>query len=169
MEPTYLILGQIIQTRGLQGEVKVFLQTDFPLLRFKKGHSVYYQTSEGMKPLKVSSFHVIGDLGFVKFVGYPTIESVTPLLKQAVYGIKEAITLKKNHFYYDDLLSCHIIDTANHTIGRVSKIENYAGRTVLRIQREKLKDVLVPFLDVFIKDVNLDKKIITIAFIEGML
>jgi 16S rRNA processing protein RimM len=169
MEPTYLILGQIIQTRGLQGEVKVFLQTDFPLIRFKKANVVYYQTPEGMTPLKVASFNFIGDLGLLKFVGYPTIESVTPLIKQTLYGIKEAITLKKNHFFHDDLLGCTVTNTDQQIIGQVHKVENYAGRTVLRIKRETHKDVLVPFLDVFIRDVNLVTKTITIVFLEGML
>jgi ribosomal 30S subunit maturation factor RimM len=35
--------------------------------------------------------------------------------------------------------------------------------------RQDKSDVLIPFIDVFIKKVNTEKKIITVSLIEGML
>jgi ribosomal 30S subunit maturation factor RimM len=62
-----------------------------------------------------------------------------------------------------------IEDEQGLTLGKVIAIDRIANRINLRMDRKPLSDVLIPFIDVFIKNVNTEKKIITVSLIEGML
>ena len=56
-----------------------------------------------------------------------------------------------------------------NSIGKVKKVESYASYDTLRIERENNKDVLVPFVKAFIKEVNIEERKITINVIDGLL
>ena len=54
-------------------------------------------------------------------------------------------------------------------LGKVIAIDRIGNRINLRMSRSPQADVLIPFIDVFIKNVNTEKKVITVTLIEGML
>jgi ribosomal 30S subunit maturation factor RimM len=62
-----------------------------------------------------------------------------------------------------------IEDELSQSLGRVIAIDRIANRINLRMGRQDKPDVLIPFIDVFIKKVNIEKKTITVSLIEGML
>ena len=73
-------------------------------------------------------------------------------------------------YFYADLVGCTIVNaTTSLRVGTVKVVENYNGKNLLRMQRDNDKDVLIPFIEPFVQDVNLVNKIITIQFLEGML
>lgn len=163
-----LTIGKIINVRGLQGEVKVASLTDFALLRYRKGNTVYLD-EHGDKPLVVKSHHQAKGFDYVQFEGYPTIESVTPLIQQFLYAEKSAIRLSQHTYFHRDLEGCKLVDEQGTTLGKVDKVETYGTRTLLRMKRVEKADVLIPFIAPFILRVNLEQKEITVALIEGML
>jgi ribosomal 30S subunit maturation factor RimM len=57
----------------------------------------------------------------------------------------------------------------SQVLGQVIAIDRIGNRINLRMGRQGKPDVLIPFIDVFIKQVNMDKKMITVTLIEGML
>lgn len=166
----FLTIGKIVNTRGLVGEVKILSLTDFSPLRYKKGKTVYLELNGTYVPLTVVSYHANGRMDYVRFEGYDTVESVTPWKDAYVYAPKEDITLKKGMYFYADLVGCTIVNaTTSLRVGTVKVVENYNGKNLLRMQRDNDKDVLIPFIEPFVQDVNLVNKIITIQFLEGML
>ena len=64
---------------------------------------------------------------------------------------------------------CNVYDEEDNLIGKVKDIEEYASYQTLRISRNKDKDVLVPFVKAFIKNVDLENKKIVIHVLEGLL
>lgn len=166
----FLTIGKIVNVRGLKGEVKLQSLTDFASLRYQKGKTVYLEFQNQMIPLIVASHHAVGNLDFVQFVGYTTVESVTPWINAYLYAEKEAIPLKKGQYFFDDLLHCSIINASSSLQeGVVGKVETYNGKNLLRMVREGKGDVLIPFISPFIQSVDLENKTIQVQFLEGML
>ena len=68
-----------------------------------------------------------------------------------------------------DLLGLTVKDEEGNIIGTVLDVEETLGaQKNLRIRTEK-KEVLVPYVPAFVKEVNLESEIIVIHVVEGLL
>lgn len=165
----YLTIGRIIKTIGLKGEVKVYPSTHFRGSRFKKGNHVFIldENNQIIKELVIKTHRINGECDNLIFEGIDTIEEAEKILKYDLNVIKDRKLLKNGEYFYDDLLNCDVYFDNNTLIGKVKKIEEYSSYVTLRIKTDK-KDVLVPFVKAFIKEVDLENKTIIINFIKGL-
>ncbi len=166
----YLKLGTILKTRGLKGQVKVYSTTEFALDRYKKGNNVILKNNETneIKEFEIESFSSDGQFDYLTFKGYNTIESITPFLKYDILIIKEENPLPKNMYYHQDLINCEVYSD-NSLIGKVIEVEEYTSKKSLRILLNNNKTLLLPFIKVFIKKVDIDNKRIDVNLIKGMI
>ena len=76
---------------------------------------------------------------------------------------------ESDDIYYDDLIGCSVYDGDKY-IGKVTDIMEVPQGEILCIDNEeKGKESLVPYVDEFIIDVDIDEKKIIIKSIEGLL
>jgi 16S rRNA processing protein RimM len=169
MDKPKLTIGKIINVRGLQGELKIASLTDFPTLRYRKGNTVYLEKNGEYIPLTVKDAHHQPGIDYVQFQHYLDINLVKDWMNLYLYADKENIRLKPGNFFYEDLMGLTIENEQGQALGQVIAINRIGNRINLRMGRQEQSDVLIPFIDVFIKQVNMDKKIITVSLIEGML
>ncbi len=168
---SYLKLGTILKTRGLKGQVKVFSTSDFSQIRYKKGKKVYILNpldEKETKEVEVLDYSSDGQFDYVTFKGYENIDAVTPFLKKDIAIIKEEHPLENGYYYHDDLERCAVYSN-NELIGYVKNIEDFNGRKSLRITLNNEKEFLLPFIDVFVKSINIEEKRIDVELIKGML
>ncbi len=162
-------LGQIINVVGLQGEVKLKSLTHFSALRYKKRASIFLEISGSMV-----LYHVLRhrhQQGF-DFVVFEEINSRTEAEKlKGVYAFanKEEIHLDENSFFYSDLVGCKVFSTSNQPIGEVIRIEEHGMQAHLRINHDNKSSILIPFLHVFVKHVDIQQKTIQVDIWDGML
>ena len=164
----YLTIGKIVQTRGLQGEVKIFSQTSFPMIRYKIGNTVFVETKQGYIPLVVQQYRRFQQFDLVVFKDYNTIEKAETLAGLYVFAEKEALPLNKGTFFFADLIGCVVFQNGIQ-IGVVEKVEDQSAQTLLRVNRDPLPNLLIPFIKPFIKEVDIAKKSIDVVLVEGML
>lgn len=170
MNSPLLTIGKIINTRGLQGEVKIASLTDFPFLRYRKGNTVYLEQGQSMIPLVVKQAHHQPGFDFVQFHNFSDINLVKNWMNLFLYAPKEDIRLKVGHYFYEDLVGLTIIDDIHGPIGDVIKVESIAQRLNLRVKLFTGERTLqIPFVDAFIQSVSLKEKKIHVHLIEGML
>lgn len=168
----FLKIGTISKTHGLKGEVKVYSSTSFAKQRYKKGNKVYIEDNGEYKEFTVRSFHNIDPLfDCVAFEELPTINDVEKYLKKDLYAVKEEMNLSKSTFFYCDLENCSIIDSKNNVVGIVVKVEEFPAQLTLKCKKISSDSdfFYVPFIDYFIKNVDISEKKITIKEIEGLL
>lgn len=166
----YLSVGKIVRTIGLKGEVKIYPTTHFRDSRFKKGSHLFILDNNNnvLRELSVKVHKVNGDCDNLIFNEISSIEEAQTIAGQYLNVIKDNSFLKKDQYFYSDLVGLEAyFDNGDH-IGKVIKIEEYNKYATLRIKTSS-KDVLVPFINAFIGDVDLENKKITIKFIEGLL
>ncbi len=166
----YLKLGTIIKTRGLNGNVKIYSTSDFAYSRYQKGNKVFLRNNEdnSIKEFEVLDYSTDGNFDYVTFKGYESIEAISPFLKHDVLIIKEEHPLEDGFYYHDDLKSCAIYED-NKKIAEVISIEEYSSYKSLRIKfLHNNKEFLLPFIETFIKKIDIENRRIDVSLIEGM-
>lgn len=166
----FLSLGVILKTRGLKGEVKVKSTTDFASTRYKKNAKVflYDEKSEQTVEAHIRSHTSSQGFDYLSFTEFPSIEAIDPFVKWKIVVDKdEQKPLAKDTYYFCDLVDCEVFDRKTGRIGKVIRVESYASYETLRIKTEG-KDLLLPFVKAFIKEVDIDEKRIVCELIEGM-
>lgn len=167
----WIKIGKIINTHGIKGELKIESWSDFDQDRYQKGNTIYVLHEETPAPFTVQSFRKHGGFSLVSFAEIKDINEAEKYKNDEVM-IEESARkeLTDGHYYRNEIEGLDAFDENGSRIGVVTAVEETKGaQNNLRIQRENQEDALVPFVPLFIKDVDLEKKKITIHVIEGLL
>ncbi len=166
----YLLVGTIVKTVGLKGEVRIYPTTHFRDSRFKVGNHVLLMNEDGevWKSLTIKKHVKNGPMDQVIFEEISSIEEAQLFLKKDLYVEKDRSFLKKDTFFFDDLIGCEVFFYKGKFIGKVVKVEEYSSYATLRVRTELDTYVLIPFVNAFIKEVDLDCKKIFVNYIEGL-
>ena len=164
----YVTIGKILNTFGIKGELKVDVYTDFPEDRFKKGSVVYI--GEEYLPFKVLTYREHKGFMLLLLEDNEDINLVEKFKGMYLYKSKDDIKpLENGEYYFSDLkdLDVYIDDKK---IGKVLRVEEGLRNNNLRVLKdEDNKEYLIPFIPVFIRNVDLDKKRIDVNWIEGLI
>ena len=158
-----LIVGHIVNTFGIKGELKVEIVTDFASERFKFGNKFYVDNL----CLKLKSVRYHKGFALLAFSDYEDINLVEQFKGKDLLISKDDIKPLDDGYYFYQLVDLDVYDNDN-LIGKVTDIESYPANNVLRV-KTKDKDVLIPYVPAFIKNVDLENKQISINVIEGLL
>ena len=167
----YICIGKIINTHGIKGEVKIESYSDFDEERYTKGKQVYICVDGKYLPLTVASYRKHKGFPLVSFVYLQNINFVEQYKGCEIY-IDEADRkqLKKGEYYRIDLIGLTVVDEEGITLGTIISVEETLGaQNNLRLQLEDAKEVLIPYIPMIVKNVDLDKKVMTIHRMGGLL
>lgn len=166
----HVLVGKIVNTRGLKGEVKVFNYSDFPLLRYKKGNRVdiYDESNDTYINLEIEKFISDPKFVYLKFKDIDSIEEV--LVYKDKYIVKKEDELEKleeDTYYYKDFVGLKVIYNEKE-IGEVVDIFDNGNQSVLRIKTNDTT-ILVLFIEDFVENVDIENNKITLKNLEGLL
>ena len=167
----YICIGKIINTHGIKGEVKIESYSDFDEERYTKGKQVYIRVDEKYLPVMVASYRKHKGFPLVSFVDLQNINFVEQYKGCEIY-IDEADRkqLKKGEYYRKDLVGLTVVDEEGITLGKIISVEETLGaQNNLRLQLEDAKEVLIPYIPMIVKNVDLDKQVMTIHRMGGLL
>ena len=164
----YVTIGKILNTFGIKGELKVDVYSDFLEERFKKGSTVYI--GDGYLPFTVKAYREHKGFLLLQLKDNEDINLVEKFKGMYIYKSKDDVKpLEEGEYYFSDLkdLDVYIDDKK---IGKVLRVEEGLRNNNLRVLKdEDKKEYLIPFIPVFIKNVDLDEKRIDINWIEGLI
>lgn len=164
------IVGKIINTHGLKGEVKVKRITDFEE-RFHVGSTVYIKRSDGdVYPLKIDGFRTHQNHDLLHFEGYESIESVEPLKGETLYIKQEQLTpLEPGEYYFHEIIGCNMYTVDGEYIGEIESILTPGANDVWVVKNDEGKEFLIPYIKDVVKEVNVEQKKVFIETMEGLL
>lgn len=164
----YTIIGKIISTHGIKGEVKVYPITD-NLTRFDCLKTAYIGDKKIKVELERVKYHK--NLAILKFKEFDEINQIISFKDSFIYVDEEGkITLPENHFFIYDLLGSQVFDTQSNLIGTIVDVLQGASNDIYVVKDiQKSKEYLIPAVKQFIVDVNTADKKIVIDPIEGMI
>ena len=153
----YILVGKIVNTHGIKGELRILSSFDRKDLVFVKGNSLYIGNDKVKET--INTYRVHKEFDMVTFDGYSNINEVLKYLKENVYIKREDLKLNKDEYILEDLIDLDIIDNGI-CLGKVSNFIYNNGNTLLEVTGEK--KFYIPVNSNYIDKVDLDsKKIIT--------
>ncbi|MBL4930857.1 ribosome maturation factor RimM [Clostridium paridis] len=148
-------IGQIVNSHGIKGEVKVLPLTD-DVMRFKKLKSILIGDIE----YKIESCKFQKDRVILKLEGIEDMNSALKLkTKYLKVQRKDAVKLPEDTYFIADLIGCNIYDTNDTLIGKIYDVIKTGSNDVYWIKEPK--EVLIPVLKEIVLDINIeDAKIV---------
>lgn len=161
-------VGVVVNTHGLAGEVKVKVVTDFPDLRFVKGGVLYLQDGQQELRLVISHVRKQKEMLLISFVDYDHINKVLPWKGKALYIYNDQRhDLKQEEAYYSQIMHAQVYDMQDVYLGEVSEIIETGAHIVLRVTG-KDRSMLLPFIQVFVKEFDKEAHVMHVDAIEGL-
>lgn len=163
-----LEVGQIINTFGIKGEIKVTPFTN-DIRRFDDLKKVYVKTRKESKLYNVENARYHKNMVLLKLKGINTPEEAE-MLRNAFLEIdrEDAIPLEEGTYFIADLLGLEVYTDEGKLLGRVDDIYNTGSKDIYVIKDELGKQVLLPGIDEVIKEVDLNNGKIIVHLIPGL-
>ena len=153
--------GRIVNTHGLRGEVKIEVWADSVevLCCFRR------LFVDGVER-KVERGRAQKGFAIVKLAGIDSIDEAERVKNHVVYVPREDIPLKDGGFLLTDLVGCRAVDENGGALGTVTDVLSLPGGEVLEIRGER--EILVPLVEEFLLDADVEAGTVTVRLIEGM-
>ncbi|MGH2016460.1 ribosome maturation factor RimM [Aerococcus urinaeequi] len=173
-EEQYYLVGKIVNTQALRGEVRVMATTDFPEERFKIGAILaIFNDNKLVETVEVDGHRLHKNFNLLHFKGKDNINDVEKFkgFDLKVAGTeREADELDENEFYYDDIIGLEVYTTDETYLGKVREITSLPSNDVWAIQRpNKGKDILIPYIEDIVLEIDLDDNRVVIDPMDGLI
>ncbi|MEO1256957.1 MAG: ribosome maturation factor RimM [Bacteroidota bacterium] len=160
-------LGEVIKTHGLNGEVSVTLDVDFPE-EYRNLESVFLEQQGKLVPFFIQSIQINTKKALILFEDVHSIEDATSLIKSKVFlPLSQLPELDEGQYYFHDLIDCEVFQNAQK-LGTIKEVIDLNGNQLLSVFSNE-KEILIPLKDEIVKDVDLDNRKILVILPDGLL
>lgn len=164
----YLEIGQIVNTFGIKGMVKVKPFTD-NIKRFDKLEKVYIKNKEGKKEYKIEEVKYHKNMVLIKFVGIENPEEANLLRESYLLVDRETEEpLEEGTYYIVDMIGLEVYTDKGEKLGILEDIFNTGSNDIYVVKNELGKQILLPAIKEVIKQVDMENKKITVHLIPGL-
>ena len=164
-----LEIGQIVNTFGIRGEVKVVPFTN-DIKRFDDLKKVYVKSNKQSKQYKVENVRYHKNMALLKLEGINNPE-IAEMLKNSYLEIdrEDAIPLEEGTYFIADLIGLEVYTDEGKLLGKVNDIYNTGSNDIYVIKDEFGKQILLPGIKEVIKDVQIENSKIIVHLIPGLI
>ncbi len=160
-------LGIIQKTKGLNGELVLLLDVDDPSA-YQQLDSALIETKAQLIPYFITEIYIQGDKAFIYLEDIDHIDKAKPFVSAKVYlPLSQLPALKEGEFYLHDLIGYQLIDEEKGVLGKIENV--YEGHQDIIIFLHQGKEVLLPMVDTFIKQIDNVQKAMHVQLPEGLL
>ena len=166
-----LKVGKIVNTHSLKGEVKVISSTDFEEERFKKGSKLLItRGNQLLREVVVESYRNHKNFLLVKFEEIDSVEEAEKLKNlQIKIDSTEVGELEENEFYFHEIIGCQVFDENDKNLGEIIDILTPGANDVWVIKGENGKEILIPYIEDVVKQIDITNKKVNIEVMEGLI
>lgn len=166
-----LKVGKIVNTHSLKGEVKVISSTDFEEERFKKGSKLLItRGNQLIREVVVESYRNHKNFLLVKFEEIDSVEEAEKLKNlQIKIDSTEVGELEENEFYFHEIIGCQVFDENDKNLGEIIDILTPGANDVWVIKGENGKEILIPYIEDVVKQIDITNKKVNIEVMEGLI
>ena len=168
MRNTTLQVGEIVNTHGLRGEVKIVPWLDVPE-DFECLKTVYADIGGEKKTFTVASVKYQKANIIVKFREVPDIDAAEKLKRTVLYVDRAQLGEPEEGYYICDLLGIKVISDEGIELGKIVDVFSTGSNDVYTVEKKGCPAINIPALKSVIKEVNLSEKYILVQLPEGLL
>ena len=169
MKKERLEVGQIVNTFGIKGFVKIYPYVD-DITRFDNLKKVHIKSKKNDEELQIEEVKYQKNMVLVKFKGIETVENAEKLRNSFVeIDRADAIPLEEGQYFIADLLGLDVFLDTGEKLGVLEDIYNAGSSDIYVVKNELGKQFLLPYIDEVIKKINLEEGKIIVHIIEGLI
>lgn len=150
-----LQIGKVLKPQGIKGELKVqpLSSPEF----FKEIPQVFIAG----KTARIEYVHIRNDGVYLKLDLINDRNEAEEYRDKIIYAERDALPeLKKNQYFYDDLIGCDVVFEDGEGVGELVDIQNYGTADIFEIKRGYTA-ILVPFVEGVFENIDtVNKKIV---------
>lgn len=165
----YLEIGQIVNTFGIKGMVKVKPFTD-DIRRFDRLEKVYIKKQNQKEEYEIEEVKYHKDMVLIKFKGIENPEEANLLRNSYLIVDREKEEpLEEGRYYIVDMLGMDVYTEEGELLGILEDIFNTGSNDIYVVKNELGKQVLLPALKEVIKQVDIENKKMIVHLIPGLI
>ena len=154
-------VGKIVNTHGIKGELRIKSDFERKELVFKIGNKIIIENVEHI--IRTYRFHKIFDM--ITIDELDNINDVLCYVGKNVYVSRDSLKLKESDYLLSDLIGLNVV--FNDTVYGV--VKDYSNNLNPLLQIEYNKTYYIPINSNFIKNVDLENKLLIVENIEGLI
>lgn len=172
MVSDFYTVGKLVNTQGVRGEVRIISETDFPEERYRKGQVLYlfHPSFPQPKLLTVASSRSHKNFYILSFEGITSINEVEKFKGGVLkVGAEDRGELDEGEFYFQDIIGCEVFTDEGERLGVVKEILQPGANDVWVVKPDKGRDILLPYIEPVVREINVADKRITVHLLPGLI
>ncbi|MBE6160281.1 MAG: 16S rRNA processing protein RimM [Lactobacillales bacterium] len=158
----FIYVGEIVNTHGIKGEVRIISEFKYKKEVFKKGFKIYIDKE---KEMTINTYRVHKMYDMVTFEDINDINDVIEYKGLNVYINRE--DLKIDGILDEDIIGLNAY-SIDKEIGVVTEILKSKAHDILVVEKNNIRS-LIPYINEFVEEIDLENKKIYIKEIEGLI
>ena len=164
-----LKVGVITTTHGVRGEAKVYPTTD-ETERFLELDYVLMDTGRELRKIEIKNVKFFKNLVILKFKGVDNINDIEKYKgRDLCIPREEGQELEEDEYYIADLLGMSVVLEDGQEFGTLKDVMETGANDVYIIDSAEHGEVLLPAIKECILDVDLEKNVMTIHLMKGLI
>lgn len=161
MRNAFLEAGEIVNTHGIRGEVKILPWTDSPEF-LQQFQTLYIDET----PVRLLASRVHKRCLIAKLEGVEDVNAAMALKGRTVCFARDDAKLPEGHFFLQDILGAGVFTEDGQQVGTLSDVLDLPGGRVYEVRGETVH--LIPAVPEFVLHTDPEQGRITVRLIEGM-
>lgn len=162
-----VMIGRVVKSHGVKGEVAVAVTTDDPDARFAVGAVVHGKQGNKEHSLTIASVRPHQARLLVRFEEIPD-RTAADLLRGTKFFAPPLEDAEDGGFYEHELLGLRVLHEGSD-IGEVTALQPGVAHALLAFRRADGRTSLIPFVEEMVPAVDLELGTVTVTPPEGLL
>ena len=161
-------IGQIVNTYGIKGFVKVMPFTD-NIQRFEELKEVYLQTKKGIETFEIEEVKYHKNMVLLKFRGIDDI-NIAETYRNSYLKIdrKDAVTLPEDTYFIVDLLDMEVYTEQEEFLGNIIDVYPTGSNDIYVVKDELGKQILLPAIKDVLLDIDVENQKVIVHLLKGL-
>ena len=165
----YFEVGQIVNTNGLKGLLKINPFTD-DITRFERLKTIFIEHKKELLEFEIESIRYQKKQVLLKLKGIDTIEEAEKYREDYLkINRNKEEKLPEDTYYIVDLIGLDIYTEDGELLGKLDDVFSTGSNDVYVVKNGEGKQILLPAISDVIKNIDLEQKKIVVNLIEGLL
>jgi len=165
----FITIGKVVSTQGNKGEVNILPLTD-STNRFINLVTVFLRNNNSKTRLNIEKIRIKENTVILKLKDIESIEEAKMIVGSflEVEG-KNAVKLSKDTYFIFEIIGLEVYTENNIFLGKVENVISTGSNDVYIVKGKNKKELFIPAIREVVKNVNLEKKRITINMVDGLI
>lgn len=169
MSDEFIMVGKVVSTQGNKGEIKVLPLTD-STDRFKKLTSIFIRNNIDRKTLKIEKIRIKENMVILKIENIENIKEAKMIVGSYLEVKREnAVKLPKGTYFVFEIIGLEVYNKNNIFLGKVDNVISTGSNDVYVVKSKDKEELFIPAIREVVKNIDLEKKRITINMVDGLI